>query len=379
MNAPVTADTRLFRFCLAASVLLNLGAALLIGWLDRPDAPDPPQGRPHIRLVTVTVRPAPPASARRGVTWASRLSVPRPMAHPIVQARVTPTARPPVRRQRLPPQPLPLTRPMLTTSPPAPRVVTAIRPARLTVPRTLLPASAPPPSSPPIATAPAPASAVPKAARSEASRGGAAGGGAGLTGTTGTYTGQRAAGPFGIGDGLAAEGVTRHVVYVLDVSASMSSRIERAEEELTQALDALRPGETFNVVAFSETSRLFDPDMADATPAQTQRAATFLRGLEVGGDTNLESAVARALMLRDVNEVVLLTDGVPTLGETDPVRLAGVIRRANVRHARISTIGLVGRNPDGSDGSFAAAQTLRQIARDSGGTSKLVSLGGVEP
>ena len=325
MSAPVTADTRLFRSCLAASVLLNLGAALLIGWLDRPDAPDPPQGRPHIRLVTVTVRPAPPASARRGVTSAAHLLVSRPMAPQIVQTRATQAD--PVRTLDLPPQPVPIARPMLAASTPAPRVVTALRPARLTVPHTPIP----PPNlfragvapALPASTPPASVDAAPRAAHSEASRGDAAGGGAGWTGAAGTDTGQQAGGPFGIGDGLAAEGVTRHVVYVLDVSASMSSRIERAEEELTQALDGLRPGETFNVVAFSETSRLFDPDMAEATPAQTQRAATFLRGLEVGGDTNLESAVARALMLRDVNEVVLLTDGVPTLGENGPRQAGG--------------------------------------------------------
>lgn len=392
MNTSVSADARLFRACLAASILLNLGGALLIGRLNRPDV-EPPQGRPHIRLMTVSVRPSPPASARRGITVAARPSVSRPTARPAVQVRVTQATQAPTRAQEQPPQLLPVTRPVSTVSTPAPRVITAIHPARLTVPRTYTASPQPlvrpvreasrlpstPPSAPPVAASSPPADASRKAVYSKAVQGSTTGGGAGFVGGARQETGRRAGGPFGIGDGLAAEGVTRHIVYVLDVSASMSSRISRAEEELTRALDGLRPGETFNVVAFSETSRLFDPDMAEATPAMRQSASTFLRGLEVGGDTNLEAAVARALMLRDVNEIVLLTDGVPTLGETDPDRLAGVIRRVNIQHARISTIGLVGRNPDGPDGSFAAAQTLQQIASDSGGTSKLVSLGGITP
>ena len=82
---------------------------------------------------------------------------------------------------------------------------------------------------------------------------------------------------------------------------------------------------------------------------------------------------------RDVNEVVILTDGVPTVGETDPEKLTQALRRFNVRRARISTIGLVGRNPDGTDDSFAAARLLQRIASDSGGASKLVSLGSVNP
>ena len=200
-------------------------------------------------------------------------------------------------------------------------------------------------------------------------------GGAGWAGGAGTATNSKAGGPFGIGDGLAASGVTRHIVYVLDTSGSMKSRLDRAEEELTQALRGLRPGETFNIVAFSSGSLLFEPDMAEAAPGNIQRASAFLSDLNAAGDTDLEDAVVRALMLRDVNEVVILTDGVPTVGETDPEKLAGTLRRFNLRHARISTIGLVGRNPDGTDNSFAAAQLLQQIARDSGGTSKLVTVG----
>ena len=41
-------------------------------------------------------------------------------------------------------------------------------------------------------------------------------------------------------------------------------------------------------------------------------------------------------------------------------------------------MGLVGKNPDGSDDSFEAARLLKQLARESGGASRLVSLGRAE-
>ena len=214
--------------------------------------------------------------------------------------------------------------------------------------------------------------------RQEASRG-ADGEGAGWANGAGKDTNIKAGGPFGIGDRLAADGVTRHIVYVLDTSGSMKSRLNRAEDELTGALRGLRSGETFNIITFSSGSRLFDPDMAEAAPGNIQRASAFLSDLEAGGDTNFEDAVVRALMLRDVNEVVILTDGVPTVGEKDPEKLAAALRRFNLRRARISTIGLVGRNLDGTDGSFEAAHLLQQIAHDNGGTSKMVTVGSASP
>ena len=192
----------------------------------------------------------------------------------------------------------------------------------------------------------------------------------------GPGTGQAAGEPFGIGQGLAGNGGPRHVVYVLDISGSMTSRIDRAEDELRRALSGLEPQETFNIVVFSDHVRSFDTGMAPATTALKQRADFFLTTLQVGGDTNLDAAMKRALSLPDINDVVLLTDGVPHgAGENNFKKLARLIRERNKNHARISTVGLVGRNPDGTDDSFEAAALLRQIAQDSGGASELVTLG----
>lgn len=395
MNVLLTNDARRFRLSLAASVLLNLGLLFLGGWLARPDDPSRPQARPHLRMVTLSVRPAPPASARRGIATAPQLS--RASSVPqVTQTHLARAARPAVRATPLTPRRLPPAPHPNLTAAIAPalklRVVTTDGASRMTVPHQVIsdalapppePLAPPPrpvpivPAAPPVAPASPVAPSLPAvaAAPPAASRGVPTGSGAGWEGEAGTETNRNAGGPFGIGDGLAAEDVTRHIVYVLDISGSMTSRIARAEDELNQALRGLHPDETFNIVVFSGGSRLFDPDMADAAPGMIQKASGFLHELEVGGDTNLEAAVTRALMLRDVNEVVVLTDGVPTVGETDPDKLEQIIRQCNLRHARISTIGLVGRNPDGTDNSFAAAKLLQQIAQDSGGTSKMVTVG----
>lgn len=417
MNDFLTADTRRFRFSLAASVFLNMGLFGLVGWLGQPADLSRPQGRPHLRMVALSLRPAPPSSARQDTASGSRMTAAVMPSQPVERPRPPHVARPrlllrPHLREAAAPSPPFRVLRVVTTTRPSARVILhqsqyqphpdlpvqapplQARPVQaLPVPDIPLPPRLPAVSvaaaptlavtmpTPPRAAAPTPrvvAVRTPIRVRQEASRG-VTGGGAGRTGSAGNETNVKAGGPFGIGDGLAASGVTRHIVYVLDTSGSMKSRIDRARDELMGALRGLRPGETFNIVSFSGGSQLFDPDMTEATPGSLRRASAFLGELEASGDTDLEDAVVRALMLRDVNEVVILTDGVPTLGETDPEKLASALRRFNTRHARISTIGLVGRDLNGKDDSFEAAQLLQQIATDSGGTSKLATVGVASP
>lgn len=179
---------------------------------------------------------------------------------------------------------------------------------------------------------------------------------------------------FGIGIG-AYQGGPRHVVYVLDVSLSMPTRIAQAKEELRTALETLGQSETFGLVAFDKQAHPFQSGMAAVTPESIAQAQAWLDAQELGEGTNLEAALRFALGQPDVNTVVVLTDGVPTVGESNADKLARLARRLNTNRARIYTIGLVGKNPDGSDESFEAAGLLQRLARESGGESRLIRLG----
>lgn len=179
---------------------------------------------------------------------------------------------------------------------------------------------------------------------------------------------------FGIGIG-AYQGGPRHVVYVLDVSLSMPTRIAQAKEELRTALETLGQSETFGLVAFDKQAHPFQSGMAAVTPESIAQAQAWLDAQELGEGTNLEAALRFALGQPDVNTVVVLTDGVPTVGESNADKLARLARRLNTNRARIYTIGLVGKNPDGSDDTFEAAGLLQRLARESGGESRLTRLG----
>ncbi|HEX5324587.1 MAG TPA: VWA domain-containing protein [Capsulimonadaceae bacterium] len=190
--------------------------------------------------------------------------------------------------------------------------------------------------------------------------------------------GNGGGGPFGIGPGGGGEG-PRHIVYVLDLSPSMQTRIDRARQELRDALFTLEPEESFDIIAFGGENKLFADHLLPAGPKEVRSAINFLGSLDFIPGTDLQDALYSALSMQGVNVIVVITDGVPTMGETDFEKIARHVRKHNTRHARIYTIGLVGKNPDGTDQSFQAGQLLQQLAKDSGGDSRLVPLGEATP
>jgi len=400
----VMSDTRRFRFSLAASLLVNALLLPLAAWFWRPLPVAPPPVRlARIRLVTLALRLPPHAPAPRLAVpplRPIRLHVPKPPPPrpPRPQPRHRPGAHVRAATPAPPAQPTggaEAGAPAPTSIAPAPplKVVTTTRPAvRIAAHvETSAPAlvAAPPalvlaPMTISAPTPPAPVVAAGLGGGAKAGKEAGTGAGSGQGSEAGPGAGKAGAGPFGVGAGLPGDGAPRHVVYVLDISGSMTSRVGRADQELARALDGLRPSETFNIVVFSDDARAFARNMAPATPSQIRRAKAFLAALEVIGGTNLEAAMRLALRQADVNEVMLLTDGVPT-GPDGPYppeefpRIARDIDGFNTHRARISTIGLVGVSPDGEDQSFEAALLLKRIAHDSGGASELVPLGTADP
>jgi hypothetical protein len=211
--------------------------------------------------------------------------------------------------------------------------------------------------------------------------GGNGGRGTGYGTRNGAGPGIGSGGPFGIGgDDGGDNGGPKHVVYVLDVSPSMTSRIDRARSELASALETLKPTDMFDVEVFGGTTRICEDSLVAATHYKKAEAEEFLNTAPLVPGTDLDLAMETAFSVSGVNIVVVITDGVPTEGETNFKKLAKLIAKRNINHARIYTIGLVGRNPnDGTDDSFQAANLLQTISSESGGSSKLATVGVIDP
>ena len=167
------------------------------------------------------------------------------------------------------------------------------------------------------------------------------------------------------------EAIPRDITLVLDVSGSMSGRkIEQARAAGRQLLATLRPADRFRLIDFSSDVRTFQNDFVSATDANVRQATRYLDALDASGGTNIEGALREAMRPAVADGrlpiILFLTDGEPTIGETQPDRLATIASDANAgagESRRIFTFGL------GSDVNVSLLETLALEGR---GTSQFV-------
>jgi len=138
--------------------------------------------------------------------------------------------------------------------------------------------------------------------------------------------------------------VPRDLSFVVDVSGSMSGqKLDQAKAALRQALGTLRPEDRFRLVAFSSGIRHFHDGWAPVTAATLRDARSFIDRLEADGGTNISGALD-AVLGASVAEgrlpiVLFLTDGVPSVGEQQPDRIAE-LAAGRIGRARVFTIGV---------------------------------------
>jgi hypothetical protein len=138
------------------------------------------------------------------------------------------------------------------------------------------------------------------------------------------------------------------IVFVIDVSASMRGpRIDAAKRELMKAINELKSGTDFNVLAFSIGVTPWQSQLVPATNDNKQSAVTFVYTLPLGSRTASYDALESALSF-DAESIYFLTDGAPTDGKIkQPDQIVEVISKANrVRRVTINSIG-IGVGPEG--------------------------------
>ena len=155
--------------------------------------------------------------------------------------------------------------------------------------------------------------------------------------------------------GTAAKG--NHVIYVVDISYSMSepysvseNRLQRAKNELQDSIGELSGTQKFSIYFFSDTVT-FDRRFIGKKPSQKNqiKLKEWLDQISCQSGTNPSPAMQIALSEK-CDEIFLLSDGDFDQGT------ANLIRRGNKFNTRINTLSL-GRS----------SKSLKQIARENGG------------
>jgi Ca-activated chloride channel family protein len=126
--------------------------------------------------------------------------------------------------------------------------------------------------------------------------------------------------------------IPRDVTLVCDVSGSMSGgKLEQARDAMDQILGGLRRDDRFRLITFSSGVRSFRREFVRADRGMIDDARDFLYGVRAEGSTNVIDALREALAPEvergRLSLVVFLTDGKPTVGETEPERIAREVER----------------------------------------------------
>lgn len=139
--------------------------------------------------------------------------------------------------------------------------------------------------------------------------------------------------------------IAKDVIFVLDRTGSMSGeKIKQAKAALRYCLGSLHPKDRFDVVAFNESPQSVGDRLMTASAQNVRKARGFVEGLAARGGTNIDGALGSALRLFDGADrpryVVFLTDGLPTVGETNVENILKHAANQNEGRARFFVFGV---------------------------------------
>lgn len=122
----------------------------------------------------------------------------------------------------------------------------------------------------------------------------------------------------------ASQAAPKDVVFILDRSGSMQEggKMDQARKALQYCVARLNPQDRFGIVDFATDWSALSESLLPAAPEQKERAKRYIERLEAAGGTNIEAGLTEGLKLLARSEgrvpmVFFLTDGVPTVGQTD--------------------------------------------------------------
>ena len=170
--------------------------------------------------------------------------------------------------------------------------------------------------------------------------------------------------------------VAKDVVVVLDTSGSMGGKkIVQAREAGRYILERLNPEDRFNLMVYNDRVVSFFDGLVAANEENIAQAIAQLDQAGAEGGTNIHEALQQALAPFTVAEdatdtpsprpqyVIFLTDGLPTVGNTNESTILADTKNTNASGARIFAFGV---------GYDVNIRLLDRLVRDNHGRSDFV-------
>ncbi len=166
--------------------------------------------------------------------------------------------------------------------------------------------------------------------------------------------------------------LAKDIAFVFDTSGSMSGeKIKQAQKALKFCLSHLNAEDRFNIVPFSHEARPFKNGLVAANSENVEEALQFVEKLEASGGTNINDALLESLKASPEDGgrpymIAFMTDGQPTIGETEPKRILNHVKDANASRVRLFVFGV---------GDDVNTQLLDRLAEENHGTRQYVRPG----
>jgi uncharacterized protein YegL len=177
----------------------------------------------------------------------------------------------------------------------------------------------------------------------------------GRTGSVGSQVGTQAGADVG---GSMLSGFLGHDLgsAATETVLDMNKKVELVKDHLIASLRGLPAGSEFNVILFSNGVQKLAPSPLSANTTNVALVTAFITQLEEGGSTSLYSAIEAGLST-EAEEIMVLTDGLPT--DSSPESILDMVRKnLGASQRRVHTVGV---------GSDQARDFLTHLAEDNGG------------
>jgi Ca-activated chloride channel family protein len=129
----------------------------------------------------------------------------------------------------------------------------------------------------------------------------------------------------------------------------------------------LRPQDRFNVISFAGEDKVMEAGLVAADEQGRKRGEAFVQALRPAGGTNINQALLTSMQQFQSSDrpkiLVFMTDGLPTVGETNAMRIVENSRTAKVSGLRIFTFGV---------GYDVNTSLLDKLAAENGGVADYV-------